>query len=123
MTSSSRNQIFNGRSPREHRAQVRLKYQAGATDSSADESPEVEKTGGTYHADPLRMRRDEARQEEPATNDERVMTAVARAIRPNHAPDTTPEPGPPGNGRWSGVRLKSMVDAEQLLTREKLRRV
>lgn len=123
MISSSRNQIFDGQSPREHRAHARLKDLASATDSSADESPEVEQTGDTHPADTLRLRRDDARQEEPATNDERAATAVARAIRPVHAPDTTPLPGSLGNGRGSGARLKSVVDAEQLLTRGKLRRV
>jgi hypothetical protein len=59
----------------------------------------------------------------PAPNGEKATTAVARAIRSIHAPDTTPEPGPPGDGRRSGVRLKGAVDAEQLLAREKLRRV
>jgi hypothetical protein len=48
---------------------------------------------------------------------------VARATRSNHAPGTKPEPGPPGTGRLPGVRPKSSVDAAQLLTREKLRRV
>lgn len=44
-------------------------------------------------------------------------------MRSIHAPDTTPKPGPPGNGRRSGVRLKGAVDAEQLLARGRLRRV
>jgi len=35
----------------------------------------------------------------------------------------TPRPGPPGEGRVSGVRLKRTVDAAQLLMRGKLRRV
>jgi len=36
---------FKGRSPREHRAVVEWKHPANATDSSADESLEVEETG------------------------------------------------------------------------------
>ena len=69
------------------------------------------------------MQRKDARRRALATNGERAETAVARATRPNHAPGTTPEPGSPGDGREPGVRLKCTVDAAQLLTREKLRRV
>jgi hypothetical protein len=123
MTPSSREQAFEGRSPREHRAYVEWQHPTNATDSSADESLEVERPVESGHVDTLRLRSAEARQEEPANNGEKATTAVARAIRSIHAPDKTPEPGPPGNGRRSGVRLKSTVDAEQLLTREKLRRV
>jgi hypothetical protein len=123
MTPSAWRQTFEGRSPREHRAQVGWQHAASATDSSADESPEVERTGTTRRVGSLCSQRKDARRREPATNGERAATAVARAIRPNHAPGTKPEPGPPGDGREPGVRLKSTVDAAQLLTRGKLRRV
>jgi hypothetical protein len=123
MTPSSCELAFNGTSPREHRAHVGLKNPMSATDSSADESLEVEREGDTYPAETHRLRGVEARQEEASNNDEKATTAVIRAIRSNNASDTTPEPGSLGEGRRSEVRLKSTVDAEQLLARGKLRRV
>jgi hypothetical protein len=55
---------------------------ANATDSSADESLEVERTVDDGHDEILRSRRMDSRQEEARNNDEKAMTAVARAIRP-----------------------------------------
>jgi len=51
MASSPRLQAFKGRSPREHRAVVRWQHQAGATDSSADESLEVGRPGKAVRVD------------------------------------------------------------------------
>lgn len=69
------------------------------------------------------MRRTDARREETGNNDEKAMTAVARAIRSITLQTPHPNRVRPGKGRRSGVRLKSTVDAAQLLTRGKLRRV
>jgi hypothetical protein len=55
---------------------------ANATDSSADESLEVERTVDDGHDESLCSRRKESRLEEARNNDEKAMTAVARAIRP-----------------------------------------
>lgn len=55
---------------------------ANATDSSADESLEVERTADDGHDESLRLRRKETRHKKARNNDEKAMTAVARAIRP-----------------------------------------
>jgi hypothetical protein len=99
MTPSSCELAFNGTSPREYRARVEWKHPTSATDSSADESLEVEREGDTYPAETHRLRGVEARQEEASNNDEKATTAVIRAIRSNNASDTTPEPGSLGEGR------------------------
>jgi len=94
-----------------------------ATDSSADESLEVERPADATPWKPRAQAtgRDEA--DDPGNNGEKAKTAVARAERPTNAPDEKPRPGHTGQGGKSGTRHEGTVDAAQLLTREKLRRV
>jgi hypothetical protein len=118
----SQEQALDGRSPREHRANVWLQRRTVATDLPADQSLEVERKRKKRRNEATRLRGAEGLRGRRRNNDEKASTAVARFPRPisrfcSCRAGFSRQRG--GRDVWS----QEAVDAEQLLARGKLRRV
>ena len=98
-------QTFDGRSPREHRAVVRLQCRNVATDSLTDQSLEVEETGPARRAVASFAERQSGAS--PGTNGEKAWTAVVRIPWPTTTPDVSKDSVRRDHGiGWSADRRR-----------------